>query len=65
MSKMRYTFVRDESSHWYLIPMSKLARFNELLELGEDAGEELDEEFEKYMSGRGFSYSFTDPKELK
>lgn len=65
MSKTRFVFVQDESSHWYLLPLSKLKRFTWLNEQGTDeAYDAINREFEKHRTGGGIHYSFTDPKEV-
>lgn len=57
-----YKFVRDESSHWYLVPEDKVERFNDLL-YGEadefdwandkyDVIGRFEEEFSHFRSGR-------------
>lgn len=62
--KVRYCFVQDESSHWYLIPVSKRKRFVELNELDTDeSADQLNIEFERYLTGGGYGHiNFTDPK---
>jgi len=67
MSKQRYVFLQDESSHWYIVPLEKTKRFNELLYPKDtDYDEACDlfmEEFSGCMAqGHVSGYSFTDPE---
>lgn len=61
---VKFCFVQDESCHWYMIPVSKLARFLHLLKDDTD-GQELDAEFAKYLTGGGISHvAFENPEEF-
>lgn len=59
----RWCFRRDDDCHWYLLPVTRAARFSTLLEMGE-AGEEqfFKEGFDDYRGSSPSDTTFTDPK---
>lgn len=72
--KKRWCFVKDESSHKYMIPFDKLSQWEDLSDkldkLEEysddwyDVCDTFDEFFSEYRID-GTQYSFTDPQEIK
>lgn len=61
----RYCLVRDDDSHWYLIPQKLKSSF-EVLEAEANAVDDYEffnKTFEKYRSNGPHCITFTDPKE--
>lgn len=42
--------VRDDSAHWYVIPLEKAEEFNKLLYETDDCYREFEEKFNKYRT---------------
>jgi hypothetical protein len=43
--------IKDDSGHWYVIPMELTVEFHNLLNGGERTEDEFIEKFSKYMTG--------------
>jgi hypothetical protein len=64
-STQRFVFRQDDDSHWFLLPLEKVDKFDRWLEYvyGDGDVKFEGEDFNKYMTGRAVSYfSFTDPQ---
>lgn len=68
----RFCFKQDESSHWYMVPVEKLERFDNLLyhwdELGYkdeyDAAGAFDREMGQYICQSPSDYTFANPESI-
>ena len=68
----RFTFVKDDSSHWYLVPLDELKDYEDLLQSIEDLNQFSEEYYEleakfinkydKYRINSAYQYSFTNPE---
>lgn len=60
---MRYCFVQDDDSHWYMIAPDQRESFDNWVQLTE-SGESCDVDFTDCRLNGGISwYTFTDPQE--
>ena len=52
---MKYFFAQDDSCHWYMIPVEKRTRWNEVnkMDIDTDEGYEAWQEFNDYLTGGG------------
>lgn len=61
--EVRYRFITDEDSHWYLIPVALEEEFNNLLENGgEDYYAEFCNRFDEYRCNYPGDFTFVDPQ---
>ncbi len=62
-SKEQFCFVRDDSAHWYLLPLRFKEDFNKFKE---EENEEMMEKFSGYLLGSSITnISFSDPTDEK
>lgn len=61
--EVRYRFITDGDSHWFLIPVGLTDLFEELLAKGEDDYyAEFCNRFEEYSCDYPDNFTFTDPQ---
>lgn len=62
ISKEAYRLIVDGDGHWYMMPVSKIDRFEELMEIvyeSENSGEELCKEMGRYTK-----YAIDNPNKI-
>jgi len=55
--KQRYKFSRDESCHWYMIPVEKISAFESWVATENESGE-----FDEYLIGNPCFVTFENPE---
>lgn len=60
---VRYRFITDGDSHWYLIPVSMSTVFNQMLSVGDrDCYAMLCNTFDEYRCDSPSNFTFVDPQ---